>query len=536
MKKRMLAILLAAVLVCALAVSANAYDIGAVGEQNVLSCGGEHAAIVDENGFLWMWGNNSSGQLGNGTKTSAASPIKIMDHVVSVSCGIGFDSHTAAIKTDGSLWTWGANNEGQLGNGSKDSSSVPGKVLDNVAAVSCGGLFTAAIKKDGSLWVWGYLRSVEGQSVSDTFESNIPVKILDDVTMVSCGYEHIAAVKKDGTLWIWGHDGVTLGMKATPIKAMDNVKAVSCGAWSTTVIQNDNSLWVIGNLGNNLLHYPVFTKVMDDVVATNSGNGHSAAIKKDGSLWTWGWNWCGELGNGWVGDQKGGSPDGLVGVYPVQTTPLKIMDHVAMVRAGGEDEPAYTLIAKGDGSVWVCGFVDKRTVGAVASGNQTFSSKYESAPIQTVPAMIPGISVAPTAYASTQTVTVDGKKIEFQCYALKDAAGNDTNYIKLRDLADILNGSAAQFEVGWDGNVTITTKTAYTKNGSEQNTPFSGNRAYKEVTAQTMVNGKAADLAAFTLTDDAGGGYTYYKLRDLGAALGFKVDWTAERGIFIETK
>ncbi len=143
---------------------------------------------------------------------------------------------------------------------------------------------------------------------------------------------------------------------------------------------------------------------------------------------------------------------------------------------------------------------------------------------------------AAVAYPSTQKVDVDGKAIEFQCYALRDAAGNDTNYIKLRDLADILNGSAAQFEVGWDGNVTITTGQSYTKNGSEQKTPFSGNRMYKEVTAQTMVNGKAADLAAFTLTDDAGGGYTYYKLRDLGAALGFKVDWTAERGIFIETK
>lgn len=143
---------------------------------------------------------------------------------------------------------------------------------------------------------------------------------------------------------------------------------------------------------------------------------------------------------------------------------------------------------------------------------------------------------APTAYPSTQTVDVDGKAVEFQCYALKDAAGNDTNYIKLRDLADILSGSAAQFEVGWNDAVTITTGQAYTKNGSEQNTPFSGQREYKEADADTLVNGEAKPLAAFILTDDAGGGYTYYKLRDLGAALGFKVDWSAEKGIFIETK
>ena len=142
---------------------------------------------------------------------------------------------------------------------------------------------------------------------------------------------------------------------------------------------------------------------------------------------------------------------------------------------------------------------------------------------------------AKVAYPSTQKVDVDGKAIEFQCYAIKEGNGM-TNYIKLRDLADILNGSAAQFEVNWNGHVTVTTGQGYTKDGSERRTPFSGQRAYKEVTDQTLVNGKAADLAAFTLMDDNGGGYTYYKLRDLGTALGFKVDWTAERGIFIETK
>lgn len=139
------------------------------------------------------------------------------------------------------------------------------------------------------------------------------------------------------------------------------------------------------------------------------------------------------------------------------------------------------------------------------------------------------------AYASTQTVQVDGKNVEFQCYALKDTNGNATNYIKLRDLAMHLNGTAAQFQVGWDGSVTITTKTAYTSNGSELKTPYSGDRAYQEATAATKVNGQAADLAAFVLNDDNGGGYTYYQLRDLGKALGFNVGWAADKGIFVET-
>lgn len=142
---------------------------------------------------------------------------------------------------------------------------------------------------------------------------------------------------------------------------------------------------------------------------------------------------------------------------------------------------------------------------------------------------------AEVAYPSTQTVTIDGKQVEFQMYALKDANGNDTNYIKLRDLADILNGSAAQFQVDWNGQVSITTKTVYKPDGSEHSTPFSGQRAYKEATAQTLVDGAAKNLAAFILTDDNGGGYTYYQLRDLGKALGFNVGWSADKGIFVET-
>ncbi len=148
------------------------------------------------------------------------------------------------------------------------------------------------------------------------------------------------------------------------------------------------------------------------------------------------------------------------------------------------------------------------------------------------PAPIPASG---TAYASTQSVNVDGKAVEFQMYALKDAGGNATNYIKLRDLANILNGTAAQFNVGWDGAVTITAKTTYTPNGTEGSTPFSGDRAYQEATAPTKVNGQTAQLAAFTLSDDNGGGYTYYQLRDLGNALGFNVGWSADKGVFVET-
>ena len=148
---------------------------------------------------------------------------------------------------------------------------------------------------------------------------------------------------------------------------------------------------------------------------------------------------------------------------------------------------------------------------------------------------VPAASTSGTAYPSTQVVDLDGKKVTFQMYALRDQSGNPTNYVKVRDLALALNGTKAQFSVDWNGAVDLTAGRAYAPNGSENKTPFSGERSYTVPTNPTSVNGAASDLAAIYLVDDAGGGYTYYQLRDLGRKLGFNVSWSAERGVYLET-
>lgn len=141
-----------------------------------------------------------------------------------------------------------------------------------------------------------------------------------------------------------------------------------------------------------------------------------------------------------------------------------------------------------------------------------------------------------TAHASTQLVLVDGKSVEFQAYALLDEQGNPTNYVKLRDLAYVLNGTGAQFEVDWDGGVVVTTKTPYTVRGGEMTTPYEGNQPCTSVEGDTNVDGKPVRLDAFTIYDSQNNGYTYYKLRDLGSVLGFGVDWTDGQGITISTR
>lgn len=142
---------------------------------------------------------------------------------------------------------------------------------------------------------------------------------------------------------------------------------------------------------------------------------------------------------------------------------------------------------------------------------------------------------APVAFQSTQTVELDGARITLPAYADKDEEGYDTNYVRLRDLAMLLADTAARFQVEYDGGINITTGVAYTPNGSEGSVPFSGDRTYQKAFTETKVNGVVTDLDAILLTDDNWGGHTYYKLRDLGQVLGFQVDWTLERGIFLET-
>ena len=586
MKKRVLAALLTIMLLLGLSIPAAAYDMGKVGEDNVLSCGSTpnmpQSAVINPNNSLWAWGyfdfshlSEGPGRFG-GYYSGYETPQIELEDIVSVSCGGG--TFTAVIKKDGSLWLWGNNSDGEIGIG-KASKLVwdPTKIMEDVAAVSCGDSHAAAIKTDGSLWVWGSnsfcnlgIEEEEERDVAFGTSHKVltPTRLMSNVVAVSCGSDYTAAIKTDGSLWTWGRDyfgalgsgGVgdsgsgPFKYRCTPTKVLDDVVAVSCGAAHTAAIQSDGSLWMWGNnshgelgLGNDRYSY-VPIKMMDHVVAVSCGDEFTAAIKADGTLWMWGDNEKGQLGNGRMGNE--GVSDNPEVDRPYQTLPVKVLDNVSAVRCGKD----YTAAIQSDGSLWTWGQNDQLQLGneQVYDFRGSWGIRAQTVPMKildnvAVPAVYdtplpveePKEPVFPDegiAYPSTQEVDVDGKAIEFQCYALKDANGYDTNYIKLRDLAAILNGTAAQFEVDWDGDITITTGQAYTPNGTEHNTPFGGERAYQKITKPTRVNSVPADLDAFQLKDDNGGGYTYYKLRDLGAALGITVDRSAERGIYIETK
>ena len=175
-------------------------DVGINSYSQVLSLGDYHSGVIAQDGSLYMWGVNDFGQIGDGTTKNRYKPTKILDHVVSVSLG---DYYSGAITQDGSLYMWGSNVYGQIGDGTTEDRYKPTKILDHVIAVSLGVSHSGAITQDGSLYMWG---SNSRGGIGDGTEEDRykPTKILDHVIAVSLGVGHSGAITQDGSLYMWG--------------------------------------------------------------------------------------------------------------------------------------------------------------------------------------------------------------------------------------------------------------------------------------------------------------------------------------------
>jgi alpha-tubulin suppressor-like RCC1 family protein len=229
-----------------------------------------HTAAIKTDGTLWTWGDNFYGGLGDNSVSNKSSPVQTVAFGTNwkqVSAGI---LHTAAIKTDGTLWTWGYNNNGQLGDNSVSNKSSPVQTISfgtNWKQVVCGSSHTAAIKTDGTLWLWG--DNLYGQlgdnSISDKSSPVQTISFGTNWKQVVCGSTYTAAIKTDGTLWLWGRDNYgqlgdnSVSNKSSPVQTISagtNWKQVSSGAGHTAAIKTDGTLWLwglngFGQLGDN---------------------------------------------------------------------------------------------------------------------------------------------------------------------------------------------------------------------------------------------------------------------------------------------
>jgi len=289
----------------------------------VISAGSSHTAAITMSNELWVWGNNNSGQLGDGTSMRRYLPIRIGSGTSwsYVTAGASF---TVAITTSGQLWAWGNNFHGQLGDGTRNTRLTPVRVgtATNWRSVSAGNSHVVAITTSGQLFAWG--NNENGQLGDGTTEGRFGptrIGIATNWRSVSAGTSHVVATTTSGQLWAWGNngqgrlgDGTVINRHVpTRIGTGTNWETISAGGAHTVAVTIGGELWAWGNNGSGRLgdgstadrHSPVRIGVRSDWVVVSAGGSHTVATTSNGQLWSWGWNAHGQLGNGVSGPSAG---------------------------------------------------------------------------------------------------------------------------------------------------------------------------------------------------------------------------------------
>lgn len=365
----------------------------------------QHTLFVKTDGTLWGLGENSNGQLGDGTTTSRGTPVQVASGVSAVAAGT---NHSLFVKTDGTLWAMGSNDYGQLGNRVTTSrpTASPVQVASGVRSVAAGRLYSLFVKTDGTLWTMGYF--AYGLVVDGTYLISSPlVQVASGVSAVASGEYHTLFVKIDGTLWAmgkndYGHlgDGTTTG-RSTPVQVGTNVSAVAAGTNHSLFLKTDGTLWAMGENDWSQLGDGTFARryspvqVATGVRAASGGNRHSLFVKTDDTFGAMGYNSAGELGDGTKIERN--TPIGLLA--PTFT----MQPNTQAVTAGGS--ASFAVIASGTATLSYQWQKDGTPISGAATATYGISSVTPSN-AGTYSVVVSNWIGSTTSTAATLTVTV----------------------------------------------------------------------------------------------------------------------------------
>jgi len=289
-----------------------------------ISAGGYHTCAILSDGTLWCWGSNAYGQLGDGTTTDSLTPVQVADltGVTSVSAGGG---HTCAVKSDGTAWCWGKNFHGQLGNLTTTGEDVPNPdpvqvdSMSGASIIKVGAEHTCVIKSDATVWCWGWNNQgqVGDNSISPAETSPRQVVNLPTAVDIDLGFGHTCALRSNGEVLCWGWNlagqlgnGSSVSFSQTPVLAdVTNATAIVSGFAHSCAVLSNGTAWCwgwnwYGQLGNSTTTGefdanpdPVQVNNMTDAVLVSTKGEYTCATRVDGTVWCWGRNVVGQLGN-----------------------------------------------------------------------------------------------------------------------------------------------------------------------------------------------------------------------------------------------
>lgn len=357
------------------------------------------------------WGDNTNGQLGFGDNTSKLSPGKtggVPAGVTVIEAGSG---HVIGLLPDGSVVGWGRNIFGQLGLGNTDNQPQPVPVpgVSGVASFACGGGHTLFLLADGTIMACGagFFGAV-GAGSAPVIPVPLAVPGVTGIRQVAAGGAHSLALDEDGSVWTWGrddygqlgdgpdagdkpgrivkeHTGNTYPCRLIParVEGIPHVAAVAAGGGQSLALLTDGTVlaWGFndcGQLGDGTsTHRSVPGKVpgLTEIVALAGGYHHTLALRADGTVWSFGLNDCGQLGDGSTERKHS----------PVQVTGIDSARAIAACGGGSDAEPGeagHSVALLADGSVWTWGC---NNYGALGDGTSTS---------RTTPVQVPGLAPA----------------------------------------------------------------------------------------------------------------------------------------------